>query len=163
MKKTTKTIIIGIGCTLLAVGLTLGLIFAAPSSAKEEGSANNDVTVYIFHSTGCPHCRNAMSYFREIVEDYDYLTVKAFQIDGEENATNAYLMNEVGQALGLGDVRYIPFIIVGSDYHETGFDENALLKAIKKEHTNKDYKDEVAPVIEEHSDFTYNIETIKKN
>ena len=124
---------------------------------------DNNVTVYLFKNSTCPHFKAAYEYFSNIVNEYPYLEVKVFELIG--NADNGTLYNKVAEEFNTEE-HYVPYIIIGDVYHKTGYSSNtnkALIKAITDAHTSPDYKDVVSKVIENNQDLDLKIETLKGN
>ena len=154
-----KLIPILIGILLIAL-VVVGTLFI--NHQQKGKTPNNEVTVYLFHASYCPHCKNALAYFKELVKDYDYLEVKAYEITS--NADNRKLYKEAGVAFDK-EVTSIPYIVIGDTYHETGFGDTRkkqIEEAIKEAHTSASYHDVVADLISTNPDYTLDLESIKK-
>ena len=117
-----------------------------------EVTDHEKVTIYIFRGNGCGFCKKALTYFNENASKYsDYLEVKTYEV--YNNSANSTLMNAVGQHFG-DDTGGVPYIVVGSTYHDSGFTDalgEEMVKAALTEYQNKDYKDVVSEIAEEHS------------
>lgn len=120
-------------------------------------SKENIVTIYIFRGEGCPHCEHAIEYFKENVKNKN-IQVKAYETWYNDN--NSKLMNFVADKLK-ADVTGVPFIVIG-DYYKVGFgDGEELLKEATKRVKDKDFKNVVETVLEEHKDLKVENENIK--
>ena len=130
----------------------------------DANNAKNIVTVYLLHASYCPHCKKAHTWLQDLVNDYDYLSVKAYEISDDDSKDNRKLYQAVGKYFN-DDVRYIPYIIVGDIYHDTGFgtSKQELIKlAIEKSHTSTKYHDVVSEVIATNKDLDLNEEAIER-
>lgn len=110
-------------------------LFIPMISAKE-------VTVYLFHSNTCPHCKSE----REFLSTLNNVKVKEYEV-----STYSKLLYKVKNNLDI-DSSSVPLTIIGSDY-KIGFSED-----IKKEildmidaYSNKDYCDAVDLIIKNES------------
>lgn len=192
MKKESKTIAIASGITIgvliiviLSMYLLMGnkkptpnemLNYSIPDLSSGTSTIVNDtVTAYIFKSDTCPHCRDAVSYFKSIVDDYDYLEVKTIRVsrnkdDSEEQIemvkANNELMQKVATELEKGPITGVPLIVIGSEFTLNGYSaaRNETLKdAIKEAYESENYEDIVEKVIDENKDLKISIEDLKTN
>lgn len=71
-------------------------IFIVPitSSAKE-----NDITLYLFHGDGCPHCAEEISFLDSISNEYDNLSIVKYEV--WYNEENAAFLTDVENAFEL--------------------------------------------------------------
>ena len=76
--------------------IVLLAIFIIPLSgnAKEK-----DITLYLFHGDGCPHCAEEISFLDSISNEYDNLNVVKYEV--WYNDENAALLTEVEKAFDI--------------------------------------------------------------
>lgn len=79
-----------------------------------------EVTLHLFHRTGCPHCADEKEYLNEIKDKYPNLKIETYEI--WNNASNASLMDKVSEALS-ENINGVPYTIIGP-YSTLGFNEN---------------------------------------
>ena len=92
----------------------------------------NDVDLYLFHSSTCPHCKEEKEYLKKLEEDYDYLSVHYYEVHDDMIVTN-----KVKEGLKIKE-NYVPITVVGSDYI-VGFSsvtEDDIKSLIEKYHDN---------------------------
>ena len=114
-------------------------------SAKE----NDKITLYLFHSSDCPHCKAEIKFLDGIEDDYPNLKIVKYEV--AHNEENSMFMNKVGAALE-EDTNYIPFTVIG-DIVIVGYDENTgprIERAIRY-YNNMEYED----VVQQIKDGTY--------
>lgn len=76
------------------------------------------VTVYFFHQTGCPHCREENIFLDKLENEYaNKIIVKRYEVSS--SIKNSEYLKKVKERLGVNN-NHIPFTIVGEDYH-TGY------------------------------------------
>jgi cytochrome c biogenesis protein CcdA/glutaredoxin len=117
------------------------LVFPIFVSAKED----EDVTLYLFHGDGCPHCAAEIKFLESIEDKYDYLKIVKYEV--WYNDDNATLLNNVKEALDVSTTG-VPVTVIG-DTVITGYTDsigNKISRAIEYYHEN-DYKDVVSEVI----------------
>ena len=105
---------------LLAMSLTFKPAQAQPLSesravAQEQGL----VTIYFFWGNGCPHCAEAIPYFRSLLDEYPRLRVQSFEV--WYNEKNAETLMQVSEGYGF-EPQYVPTIFIGEKYWQ-GFSE----------------------------------------
>lgn len=99
----------------------------------------SDVTIYLFHSNSCPHCKSE----KEFLSTLDNVDVKMYEI-----GTYSKLLNNVRNNLNIKE-NSVPVTIIGSDY-VIGYGEdikNQILDMIDS-YSKKDHCDVVENVIE---------------
>mgnify|MGYP006328692863 FL=1 len=146
-----RTIIIGLGCLIIAIVAVL-LIFGTAASNKVNRTLqkqtpseikydNKKINVYLFWGDGCPHCEQLIKYLDSLPEKYDeYFDLYTFEV--WYNQKNNDLMTALVEKLGK-EVTGIPCLIIG-DQVFTGFDETMkepIKKAIKDEYLKVDHYD----------------------
>lgn len=80
-------------------------------------AGDEKVTVYLFWSSTCPHCRDEKDFLAKLVEKYPQVQVKDFEVSG--NADNSRLFKKVAQEFG-NERGLVPFTVIG-DQHVLGF------------------------------------------
>ncbi len=81
-------------------------IFAAPKPSL----AQNDVNLYFFWGSGCPHCAAEKPFLEKLETKYPSLTVHSYEV--WYNGANRKLLSEVGDRLNM-NISGVPFTIVG--------------------------------------------------
>ena len=110
---------------------------------------NDKITLYLFHSSDCPHCKAEIKFLDGIEDDYPNLKIVKYEV--AHNEENSMFMNKVGAALE-EDTNYIPFTVIG-DIVIVGYDENTgprIERAIRY-YNNMEYED----VVQQIKDGTY--------
>lgn len=138
--------------------LTLFLILFIPFRINAE---ENEIRLYLFHSSSCPHCKAEKEFLETIKDDYPSLKVIEYEVSG--NAMNYNFYNKVLKKTGI-NATGVPFTLIGTDYY-VGFDENTgtdkeIKKSIEK-FLKGDYVDVIAKIKndEDISDIKYNVDS----
>lgn len=136
--------------TIFLVILTLVFAPLSVSAAKlPEVTDHEKVKVYLFWADYCGHCHNFIKYFSNKAANYeDYFEIVTFQTNNSKE--NSALMEELIK--NYDDVKGgIPFIIIGSKFHQEGFgtDGKNIIDAALDAYEDKDYEDIVAKTIKE--------------
>lgn len=113
---------------LLFIFLLVGCSF----SENKQNNKKNEVNLYLFYSSTCPHCHNEINWLNEIEKKYSYLKITKIEI-----SKNHEYYQKVLEKLNIEDM-YVPLTIIGSDY-TFGFSD--------------DIKEEIESYIERYSDF----------
>lgn len=134
MKRFLVSVTILISC-FLATSFTSGDV-----SAQEFQEGPPEVKVYVFWSTGCPHCAKEKEYLSELTEVKTNLVIVDFEVS--KSFSSAVLFSEVGKYLD-ADTRGVPFTVIGSE-HFIGFGSaettgEEFLGAIQKVEEGDDY------------------------
>ncbi|MBQ1496395.1 MAG: hypothetical protein IIZ40_03515 [Bacilli bacterium] len=133
--------------------MVLSLLLMVPFTINAEEvstDTNNKVNVYLFRGEGCPHCKEAESFFDSLAKDEEYS--KYYNLVKYEvwyNEDNAKLMGEVAKKLNT-EASGVPFIVIGDKYY-SGYAssmDTELKETIKSAYENDSYKDIVKSVIE---------------
>ena len=97
-----------------------------------------EVTIYLFHSTTCPHCKNEI----EFLDTLDDVKVKKYEVSSYSG-----LLSKVREGLDI-DRSSVPLTIIGSDY-QIGFGENTKEELVNmiNSYKDKDYCDVVDTII----------------
>ena len=113
-----------------------------------------DVNLYLFHSSTCPHCKEEREYLKKIKKKYNYLKVKEYEIHDSIMVTQ-----KVKDSLEIKE-SYVPITVIGSDYI-IGFSNSTKedIEYLIKEYHNNDTCDVVAKILKD-KDIK---ECIKKN
>lgn len=138
--------------------LTLFLILFIPFGINAE---ENEIRLYLFHSSSCPHCKAEIEFLESIKDDYPSLKVVEYEVSKNEMNYNFY--NKVLKKTGINTTG-VPFTLIGTDYY-VGFDESTgtdkeIKKSIEK-FLNGDYVDVIAKIKngEDISDIKYNVDS----
>lgn len=83
--------------------------------------ADATVTLEVYHSTTCPHCRTALPFVADLARDLPWLTVETFEISGDP--ANAERYRRAAMAVG-ATAGYVPAFIF-CDTMVTGFQSAA--------------------------------------
>ena len=110
-------------------------------------NASEKITLYLFHGSTCPHCKEAREYLNEIQNQYPEMEVVGYEVFEDEK--NNQLLTEVRKILG-SDSRGVPFFVIGERYL-TGFGDyrkQDLIDALDyyREHKSE-YQDVVLKVV----------------
>lgn len=83
---------------------------------KDYAPSKDKVTVYIFRSTTCSHCLDAVAHFASIYKELgDKFDVVTYEVSS--NSDNSAFMSEVGDALG-ANVSGVPLLVIGEKFFE---------------------------------------------
>lgn len=112
-------------------------------------NAKEAINVYVFKSSTCPHCADAMKFFQELEKDSEYsayFELVPYETNGatEEIQNNVNLANKVAKYYGK-KFESVPLIVIADNYYE-GYSSSmndTLKKAIKKAYNNDNYVDVV--------------------
>lgn len=75
--------------------------------------AQEVVTVHLFHSDGCPHCRDERAFLEEIAPKYPTVEFALYEIS--KDASAAKLLGKVGEALKT-TIPGVPFTVIGDQF-----------------------------------------------
>ena len=98
-------------CLLLVL-----LLFPLVVNAKE-----NDITLYLFHGDGCPHCAEEIKYLNSIEKKYKNLKIVKYEV--WYNEENSEFLTNIKSSFGV-DNSYVPTTIIGNTIF-TGYSESA--------------------------------------
>lgn len=150
---------------LLLIVAVLGLLIMPNVKAEElpEVTDHEKVKVYLFRGEGCSHCYDFLTYFIDTYKDYeDYFEIVVYE--SWKNSANQELMLAVKEKVGEDVDIAVPFIVVGSNYEITGFNDEIGEKIIAtalKEYQSDKYSDLVAKVAKSEK-VNPNAESIKE-
>ena len=105
--------------------LIIAFLFLLPFSV----SANEKVGIYVFHNYNCPHCKEALEYFNDLIKKDDTIILYDYELLHEENAYNRVLYNDICSLLDI-NIQSVPLIIIGNEYY-IGFSK-AKIEPISK-------------------------------
>lgn len=116
--------------------LTILFVFIAPQFVMAE--TDNKVNVYVFKSSTCPHCEQALNFFEELSKDEEYknyFRLVPFETNGssEEIKANVDLATKVAKYFS-SEFDGVPLIVIGEKKFEgyaSAYDED-LKEEIKK-------------------------------
>ena len=118
----------------------LGLFFLCVT-----GVAAKEVTVYLFHSSTCPHCKAEIEFLNEYIQEHDDVKLEAYEVTGsKENSDLLDMVKETFSCINNG----VPYTVIGetglSGFGESRKEEIAYF--IEK-YQKEDYRDIVQEVI----------------
>jgi glutaredoxin len=95
--------------------LSVLVLFAVLFNSRAVGfvSAQAAVTVHLFHSEGCPHCRDERAFLEEIAPRYPDVEFALYEIS--KDASAAKLLGKVGEALKT-TIPGVPFTVIGDQF-----------------------------------------------
>ena len=105
---------------------------------------DNEVTLYLFHGDGCPHCKEEIKYLKDVEKKYKNLKIVKYEV--WYNEENSELLSKVQDTFELS-TRGVPTNVVGSTVI-TGFGTSTgstIERAIEYYQKN-DYEDIVAQI-----------------
>lgn len=76
-------------------------------------AAEPQLTLSLFHSNSCPHCREEKLFLSKISSEYPGITINSYEVTS--SVENLKLFQKTGDALG-ADIGGVPFLVVGSEY-----------------------------------------------
>jgi len=120
----------------IVITFSIALLFVDGVFAQE----TPDVNVYVFWSSGCPHCRKEEAFFEDLVKEKPNVNVMSYEVS--KSFSSAILFSEVGKFLG-ADTGGVPFTVIGSKYL-AGFGSaettgKVFIQAIEKVESGEDY------------------------
>ena len=105
---------------------------------------DNEVTLYLFHGDGCPHCKEEIKYLKDVEKKYKNLKIVKYEV--WYNEENSELLSKVQDTFELS-TRGVPTNVIGSTVI-TGFGTSTgstIERAIEYYQKN-DYEDIVAQI-----------------
>lgn len=109
-------------------------------SNRTTESDNNEVTIYLFHSASCSHCKAEIAWLKSFQKEFPEASIEMYEIH-ENPALNA----KVRRKLKMKE-DYIPLTVIGNQYF-IGYDAN-IKEQIKKQYQealeDENYVDVVA-------------------
>ena len=129
MKKIFKSVIIVI----------LFLIINIKASAK-----NNDITLYLFHGDGCPHCKEEIKFLDSIKNKYPNLKIKKYEV--WYNEENAQLLQKVEKTFKL-ERSGVPTTIIGNTVTQGyGNTTGRTIENAIKYYSKENYTDQIEKI-----------------
>lgn len=106
----------------------------------------NDVTIYLFHSETCPHCREEIAFLNNYVNEVDNVSVEMFEVS---EPGSVEILQNVARELNL-QVGGVPITVIGQE-HIIGFGDEATtgnqIRDIVEQYQTGDYVDVVGQFI----------------
>lgn len=95
--------------------LSILVLFAAlfTTWTARSVAAQDVITVHLFHSDGCPHCRDERAFLEEITPRYPDVEFALYEISKDPSA--AKLLGKVGEALKT-TIPGVPFTVIGDQF-----------------------------------------------
>ena len=143
-----KKYIIIVLILLLAIGCNK--VENNDNNKKEEKKVEptNIVTINLFHWSQCSHCKEEITWLKELEKRKDYIKINYYEVTEYTDLSNA--VREELSVLGDG----VPLTVIGTDYI-LGFGDSTkarLTNLIEKYH-EKEYCD-IVPLIQNNQDTT---------
>lgn len=118
-----------------------------------QAESKNEVTIYMFRGNTCPHCEEALEYFKnheeEIPKDIKFITYEVY-----DNSQNNTLLQNIEKKLNFDedDIGSIPLFIVGNEYilgYSSASDIKKIIDLAESTKNNDNYEDIVAKEIKD--------------
>ncbi len=108
------------------------------------GKEDKEITLYLFHGDGCPHCAEELNYLDSIQDKYPSLNIQKYEVWYDEE--NAELLSKVEDAFSITRSG-VPTTVIG-DTTITGFGSNtgAKIERAIEHYLEEDYVDQVAKI-----------------
>lgn len=119
---------------------TIGLFFLCIT-----GVSAKEVTVYLFHSNTCPHCKAEIEFLNEYINEHDDVKLKMYEVT--QNKENSDLLDKVKETFNCEN-NYVPYTVIG-ETGLTGFGDarqEEIVHFIEK-YQSVEHRDIVAEVI----------------
>lgn len=129
------------------------MLLVMPIYAKAE--AKNDVTIYMFRSTQCQHCEDALNYLNSHKEDIpEGVKLETFQV--YKNTNNENLLEQIQKDLNFADkdIGSVPLFVVGDKYvfgYGSIADAKKVFNLAEEAKNSDDYKDIVQETIKKYN------------
>lgn len=125
---------------MMGITLLILLLLVLPLNSA---LAKDKINVYLFRGEGCPHCEEALEFFKKLSSDEEYgkyYNLKKYEV--WYNQENASLMEKVSTELK-ENVTGVPYIVVGEKTFSgySSENEDQIKKAIKEAYESNSYKD----------------------
>lgn len=142
---------------LLIISILFVLLCIPSVKADEE-----EVRLYLFHQSTCPHCKEEREFLDSIKDDYPNLDMVFYEIDTNEMNYNFY--QKVKKQMNISSSG-VPFTIIDNHYF-IGFassDGNTIRNMIENALSNDDYVDVISKIKNEEdiSDIKFNVDSRK--
>ena len=109
------------------------------------GVSAKEVTVYLFHSKTCPHCKDEIAFLNEYISEHDDVKLKMYEVT--EDQDNSHLLDLVKETFSCEN-NYVPYTVIG-ETGLTGFGDarkDEIIHFIEK-YQNIEHRDIVKEVI----------------
>ena len=136
---------------LLVFLVALSLLITPTVQADEDLPVLTDhekVTVYLFRSSGCTHCKHFIEYFAENYYLYqDYFNIVTYEVSDSEN----YELMELTKERNGEDRDGVPYIVIGNTFDQLGFgtDGTEVIEVALEAYEDESYSDLITQIIEE--------------
>ncbi len=137
------------------------LSFLMPLMPKANAASESDeqkVTIYVFRGSTCPHCHEAMDYFKKLIKKEEFKDiVEVRHLEVWDDDENFEIAKQVYTKMG-HEEEYkgsVPYIVIG-DKEFSGFSsstESSIEDAIKTTYENKEFVDEIKDIVGEHGEI----------
>ncbi len=131
---------------LLVVVFSFMMLFFAFSSVNAE---SDELTIHFFEQAGCPACAAQNDFFDEILDDYENVELKRYDITKSGNVDE---LHSLAEERGVEDYRImVPATFIGDSFFQ-GFserDEELIVKAIEGEYVEQERDIIEIPVVGE--------------
>ena len=106
--------------------------------------AKEQVDLYLFYSSTCPHCAKEKAFLEDISPKYNNLKIHLYEVSTKENDD---LMTEAKNSLNI-DNPYVPFTVIGTKSY-TGYNDNVGLQIEEdiKQYSNSKHRDIVGEIL----------------
>ena len=137
---------------VLSILVALCLLIMPNAKADVELPTLTDhekVTVYLFRSSGCSHCRDFIEYFADNYYTYqDYFEIVTYEVS---DADNYNLMLAAKERNGEEADGSVPYIVIGNTFDQLGFgtDGTEVIEAALAAYEDVSYSDMVQEIIED--------------
>lgn len=127
-------------------------IFLLIFLAKPVLAQDNQVDLYLFYSTTCPHCEDEIEFLEAIQSEYPNLSIHSFEVGS--NRDNLLLFRKIGEELNL-DTGPVPMTFLGKDYFVGYRDDGSsgeLLKGLIEKYSREEDPDVIGSIIRSNGD-----------
>ena len=104
-----------------------------------------EVTIHLFYSNTCPHCKDEKDFLNEYLQEHDDVKLELYEVT--ESESNSNLLNLVKKSLSCEN-NYVPYTVIG-ETGLTGYSDarkEEIIHFIEK-YQNEEYTDIVKEVI----------------
>ena len=153
MKKNSKIVkTVCIVCSIVVISIALGILLSTSGNKiHKKGLKVTDhekVTIYVFRGDGCPHCEEAIAYFKTIEDEYkDFIQFVTYET--WNNTANSELLKTIANERKIQKYG-VPFIVIG-EKEFIGFSKGSgvgMINYALEQYQSDSYKDEVREIIE---------------
>lgn len=132
----------------IIISITTIMLLILPINAKAE---SNEVTIYMFRSTQCNHCEDALEYLNENKDSIpDGVKLKTYQV--YKNSNNIKLLEQIQKDLNFDeeDIGSVPLFMIGDEYifgYSGPVDVKKAFNLAEEAKNDSEYKDIVKETI----------------